>query len=450
MATTLDHIFERIEAKKADYQRYDFTQLENDSFKTFFDLAQELETIQEFYLLCVAIPKGFFGLDAWLYNINPRDSQFTLITSSASDEHPPRPVCVPDQTLCFTPHNTLIVPIRGKQLLIDQLPFQTVGNVIGLLEVGPADGFNPHHELFFEKYANRIGYNLHNRLLVEKNIEHLRFIKTLVADIEHNIIAPNIVYKLYIKNLDAAVKRLREAEESIKEYCPKKRGKPELEDVFSDLAEITRLLSGEVNAISKHHRNMSLFLETLLRRSHFDQGRLTLKTKKCNMRRDVVEPQLERFMERFTSLGIEVDSRLSGVPDEVYSSVVDVGMMAQVYANLFSNALKYAEEVETSSGERKKYITYGFQILTNHFGKGRDGYKYNVFSSGPHIAPDDWERIFEDQYRGSNVGGRPGSGHGLSFVKNVVEIHGGSVGYEPTAEGNNFYFILPKWENNNS
>jgi len=37
----------------------------------------------------------------------------------------------------------------------------------------------------------------------------------------------------------------------------------------------------------------------------------------------------------------------------------------------------------------------------------------------------------------------PGTGHGLSFIRHVIEMHGGRVGYEPTAGGNNFYFILP-------
>ena len=37
----------------------------------------------------------------------------------------------------------------------------------------------------------------------------------------------------------------------------------------------------------------------------------------------------------------------------------------------------------------------------------------------------------------------PGTGHGLSFIRHVIEMHGGRVGYEPTQEGNNFYFILP-------
>ncbi|MDA8088280.1 MAG: hypothetical protein M0Z75_16480, partial [Nitrospiraceae bacterium] len=38
--------------------------------------------------------------------------------------------------------------------------------------------------------------------------------------------------------------------------------------------------------------------------------------------------------------------------------------------------------------------------------------------------------------------GKPGTGHGLAFIKNVIELHGGVIGYEATPYGNNFYFIL--------
>ncbi|NIN36254.1 MAG: sensor histidine kinase, partial [Gammaproteobacteria bacterium] len=77
-------------------------------------------------------------------------------------------------------------------------------------------------------------------------------------------------------------------------------------------------------------------------------------------------------------------------------------------------------------------------------GPGKDGVKYNVFSTGPHIAPEERERIFDDGYRGSNALDRAGTGHGLNFIKNAVEIHGGAAGYEATQYGNNFYFIIPK------
>ncbi|MCC6345908.1 MAG: sensor histidine kinase, partial [Nitrospirales bacterium] len=166
--------------------------------------------------------------------------------------------------------------------------------------------------------------------------------------------------------------------------------------------------------------------------------------KQCNMKRDVVLPQLERYMEQFQDRGISVDDRSSGMPEEEIISVVDVGLMAQVYANLFSNALKYTEEVTTWSGEEIKCISYGHEIIRDFFGPGRDGVKFNVFSSGPHIKPEERGRLYEEEFRASNVDNKPGTGLGLAFIRNAVEIHGGVVGYEPTQYGNNFYFILPR------
>ena len=66
-----------------------------------------------------------------------------------------------------------------------------------------------------------------------------------------------------------------------------------------------------------------------------------------------------------------------------------------------------------------------------------------MFTSGPHIPPEDIPRIFDEGYRGSNIDGETGTGRGLYFVRNVIETHGGVVGYEPTSGGNNFFFVLP-------
>lgn len=441
-------VSERIAQKKADYQDYNFTKLENDALKTFFDLAQEFGGMGDFYTLCVAVPKSFFGLDARLFLFDPKIGDTTLAATSEEgvyDLHGPAPDYIKQaHTPRFTDRQSLVLPIRGKKLLISQLPFHVEGDVLGLLEVYPVESMDNHRQLFFEKYANRIGFRLHNKFLVEKNIEHLKFIRSLVADIEHNIIVPNMVYKLFLRRLRGKIMKNVEIEDFLTTcYAGGRCDKALMEGTLRELADVNQGLTGDLENLEKHYKNMSLFIETLFRKSHFDQGRLTIRAKACNMKKDVVQPQLERYIEQFKKAGISIDDRMSGIPEQEIINVVDVGLIAQVYANLFSNALKYTREVEILGG-KKKYIAYGHEIVRDFFGPRRDGIKYNVFSSGPQIAPKERTKLFEEGYRSSNASGVPGTGHGLAFVKNVIELHGGVTGYEAVDYGNNFFFILPK------
>jgi signal transduction histidine kinase len=446
---SMEYIYNRIEGKKYDYQDYNFTQTENSALKSFFDLSQEFDNIEDFYNLCVVVPKSFFGVEGCLYIVDPKLNLMKLVakTEFVGDElHTPPPDDVkPNDWPYYTDRKSLVLTIRGKEFLIDQLPFEIKDDVLGLLEIYPTKSFNEHQELFFQKYANRIGFNIHNRFLMEKNIEHLRFIRSLVADIEHNIIVPNMVYKLFLRGLKRKIMKNIEMEKVfIEKSSAGMCDEACMRDFQKELSDINQGLTTELENIEKHYKNMSLFIETLFRKSHFDQGRLIPRTKPCNMLKDVVQPQLERYVEQFKKMGISVNDRLSGIPDAEIITVVDVGLIAQVYANLFSNAVKYTHEATTDAGEKVKYITYGHEIIRDYFGNGKDGVKYNVFSTGPHVPPEDGEKLFDEGYRGNNVSSQPGTGHGLSFIKNAVEIHGGVAGYEPTQYGNNFYFILPR------
>ncbi len=440
---------DRIETKKLAYRQYDFSQIESSALMTFFDLAQEFESIEDFFYLCAAIPKVFLGLDAGLYLIDPKFNGMLLVSSTDRDFNEYSPLSLnelgSEENLFYSSRGSLVLPVKGNKLLIDQISERVRNGVLGLLEIFSAHSLSTHQEFFLQKYANRIGFNIHNRFLFEKNVEHLKFIRTLVADIEHNVIVPNMVLKLFLRRLKGKIDKNKEIEifllkHSSEDVCDGLC----LEHLFDELQDVNRGLREEFENIEKHYCNTSLFLETLLRRSHFDHGKLTLRIMPCNMKKDVVYPQLDRFLEQFNETGISVDDLFSGLPDEEVVSVVDIGLMAQVYANLFSNALKYTEEIINQYGERKKYIAYGREIIKDYFGEGKDGIKYNVFNTGRHIRLEERDNIFSEGYRGSNTANKPGTGHGLSFVKNAVEIHGGVVGYEATSLGNNFYFILPR------
>ncbi|MCI4625360.1 MAG: ATP-binding protein [Candidatus Magnetoovum sp. WYHC-5] len=444
----INTIYDHIENKKLNYKTYDFTKDQGNALKAFFDLAQEYDNIEDLYNLCVAVVKAFFALDARLYLIDLKTKQLAMLASTENNNDILNKFNIPAYIyLNEQPYNTkesLVLPIKGKRIHSNGEGTVNNMNILGILEIYPYNDFTSNDILFFEKYANRVGFNIHNRTLAVKNIEHINFIKSLVADIEHNIIVPNMIFKLFLRRLNGKIMKNIEIERLFKAYhdidapcdtiC--------IERIMDELTEVNHGLYDELQNIQKHYENTSLFLETLLRKSHFDKGHLTLRTKKCNMKKDIIEPQLERFLNRFMEMDIEVRDRLSEQEEETIQ-VLDIGLIAQVYANLFSNALKYTTSV-VSGEKRFKYVEYGTEVLKNYFANTKDGIKYNVFSTGKHIKQEERGKIFEEGYRGTNTANRPGTGHGLTFIKNAVQIHGGVVGYEALELGNNFYFILPR------
>jgi len=59
----------------------------------------------------------------------------------------------------------------------------------------------------------------------------------------------------------------------------------------------------------------------------------------------------------------------------------------------------------------------------------------SVRDHGPGVAPEDAPRVFDRFWRASNARSLPGSGLGLSIVKQVAESHGGSVTLEHASGG---------------
>src|SRR3990172_4610114 len=108
----------------------------------------------------------------------------------------------------FTKEKNLVLPIRGK----NNPSGQASDNILGALVIYPIDTMSRMNTLFFEKYVNRIGFNMHNKFIAGKNIEHLKFIRSLVADIEHNVIVPNMIYRLFLRRLRGKIVKNKEIE----------------------------------------------------------------------------------------------------------------------------------------------------------------------------------------------------------------------------------------------
>ncbi|MFZ2088571.1 MAG: HAMP domain-containing sensor histidine kinase [Desulfobaccales bacterium] len=432
MPVDLEKIMDRIKEKRRAFQEYRFDVQESDALKTFFDLAQEYETLDNFYRISVGVIKEFFGLDSRLYLVS-RDGTLQLVCDSLQGICPDKPTAPEhirlDNQVYFS-KGSWVGPIKGNLILVDRLPFHTKEQPIGMLEVFPEEKLPERRRFFLEKYTNRLGYNLHNKIIAWQNIQHIRFINSLVGDIEHNIILPNISLSLYLRKLKSKIQALK----SLECHCFKS-GMPEA----AQLQDLVEEMEQDYQTLESQYRGVSLFIESLFRPSHFQKGQLVLRRRTTKVLSDIIRPQLQLYLPKFQERHIDIDVGLGGVPDVDFSLSVDKGLMAQVYANLFSNAVKYTR----TNHEGRRYLSYGREVLKDFFGPGKDGIKFNVFTTGTHIPPEDIPKIFEEGYRGSNIEAEVGTGRGLYFVRNVIETHGGVVGYEPTYEGNNFYFVLP-------
>ena len=438
MPPDLEIVAERVKEKRQIFLQYNFGPLKDDFLKTFFDLAQEYETLENFYRSCVSVIKEFFDLDSRIYLLC-QDSSLELVCDSLQGFYPEKPKAPPDINLssqAYHTDNAWVIPIRGNQLLVDRLPFYTKDQVIGMLELFPGEKLSEKDRFFFEKFANRVGYNLHVKIIAWQNIQRIRFINSLVADIEHNVIIPNISLSLYLRHLRQKINTLKELECLCDFREPGCRG-PELpQDKFRSLVQE---METDYQTLERHYKGVSLFLESLFRPSHFQKGHLVLRRRTCRVQSEIIQPQLQLYLPKLQERNVEIDDSMGVMPDEDLPLSVDKGLISQVYANLFSNAVKYAR----TNHEGRKYVAYGREVLKDYFGPGKDGIKFNMFTTGPHVPFENRAHIFEEGYRGSNVDGEVGTGRGLYFVRNVIETHGGEVGYEATYGGNNFYFILP-------
>ena len=452
----LAHIQGRVREKIKDHVRYDFSPLQNNLLKSFFDLVQEYDRLDDFYRICVVVLLETMQVESALYIIDNDGKQLRQVCNSREGiirESRPVPTGIYFTDQPYKTEHSYVVPIyrkppqnsfeNNKLVSPDQQTWQGDITILGMFEISPLTKLNEADLFFLKKYANRIGFRLHNRLLAQQNIHHLKFINSLVMDIEHNVIIPNMYFKHLFNQLRKKIGEIQELELEMAEVKKTAGMSDEACNVLINrLSNLRSDLLGYQQEMMKHHANVSLFLESLFRREHFERGHLVLRPKLCRVEKEIIQPQLGQYKSRLEANKILVD-RPTGMDEEEIPIMVDKGLLAQVYANLFSNAVKYTEEIIDHKGGPRKVVAYGREIIDDYFGPNQRGAKFNVFTTGQHLSQDEMLAVFSEGFRGPNSQNKPGTGHGLSFIKHVIELHGGQVGYEATGQGNNFYFVIP-------
>jgi signal transduction histidine kinase len=413
-----DFVRSRISAKMAAYDDYAFTDRQARAMNIFFDLAQEFDNVMQIHILSVMVLDMLFGYEAGLYLRD--DSGHLLPAASGFDIGNPEIGEVRNEL--WSAGGFCFAPVHGKS---DGQTEHGGEELLGLLILKERQCFPEHEQLFLQKYANRLGFCLHNKLMAAHNAGHLLFLRKLSKDIGHNIINPNMRLKRQLNIFQAHLSRLDDRLETLS-------GKSG-EGIFQEIRALCKTMGEQFAAITAGFNNSSLFMESLMRQSHFELGRFVLRISRLDVGQTIVVPQFERYRYLFDERGVDTDGGRPVLPDDPCFAEVDHGLISQVLANLLSNAAKYSVPAP-DDGRRRVRCSLE---------RAGDKVKVVVFSSGPHIPPEEAARLFDDDFRASNAAGRYGTGHGLFFVREIMETHKGAAGYEPAPGGNNFYFMLP-------
>jgi signal transduction histidine kinase len=201
---------------------------------------------------------------------------------------------------------------------------------------------------------------------------------------------------------------------------------------FSQVLQLK--LFGELNVkqeeylediLSSGNHLLSL-INDVLDLSKVEAGQIELEPAPFSLR-EALERGVVMVRERATKDGIKLVLQLD---PEVELVTGDERRIRQVIFNLLSNAVKF-----TPAGGR---IDVASARVDGHV-------EISVSDTGPGIAPEDQERIFEEfQQTEAGIRQREGTGLGLALSKRLVELHGGRIWVESRAgSGSRFVFSLP-------
>jgi two-component system phosphate regulon sensor histidine kinase PhoR len=191
-------------------------------------------------------------------------------------------------------------------------------------------------------------------------------------------------------------------------------------DEQKNLGHISRIIQTE-------SRQLGYQVERVLQMAIFDHGELKLKREPVDLH-DIIETVAQNFLLQMDKRG----GKLEFQPEADQSVVTgDLMHLTNVVSNLMENALKYTS--------RNPEITISTLNENNSI-------VVSVTDNGIGISKEDQKRIFDKFYRvpTGNVHNVKGFGLGLSYVKLIVEEHGGSIRIKSESnKGSRFDIHLP-------
>lgn len=186
-------------------------------------------------------------------------------------------------------------------------------------------------------------------------------------------------------------------------------------------SSIRALFERMKQTITVQHR----IVNDLIDINHIQAGRLELWQMPCNLTQ-VIKKVVQEVRESAPVHTIQ----LTLSSKEAIMVHGDVDRLEQVTRYLLSNALQHSA-ADRAIEVRLHVELHRVTVLVEDEGQG--------------IAEDEREQIWDCFYRGASATGESGLGTGLYISRAIIELHGGSMGFQSTLEqGSTFWFTLPR------
>lgn len=187
-------------------------------------------------------------------------------------------------------------------------------------------------------------------------------------------------------------------------------------------------VSNYVKMIGDENKRLSLLVENILQTAILDKGEFKLKLQSIDLHA-LIEQTIANIKLQVENKHGVITTDLKAVSPVINADKVHV---TNIIFNLIDNALKYSNQhpeikISTRSNESGTFIS--------------------VKDNGIGISKENQKRIFDTMYRvpTGNIHNVKGFGLGLSYVKAVVEKHGGAIEVESEpGKGSIFTVYFPK------
>jgi two-component system phosphate regulon sensor histidine kinase PhoR len=198
-----------------------------------------------------------------------------------------------------------------------------------------------------------------------------------------------------------------------------------------DMVKNQEASGGYVDMIRQENRRLGILVENVLRTSVFEQGKVILNRKKTDVHGLIAQVIANMQIQARQRKGT-ITARLDATDAMVMGDALH---LSNIIYNLLDNALKYCDR-EPQIEVTTKSNSHSFMLIVKDNGIG--------------IARNHQTRVFDKLFRvpTGNIHNVKGFGLGLSYVKNVIEMHEGAVDVQSEpGKGSIFTVTIP---NNNA